>query len=474
MSAFSRFPVPFLHPINGSGTPYPGALLYFYTAGTTTPLDTYSDLNLSVPNTNPVVADANGMFGQIFLGSVTYDVVLKTSAGATIWTAEDVAAAAVSAATTTVAGIVELATTAEALTGSSTTLGMTPATVAAAIQQGFSYGTTGGTANAITVTPTVTPTALASGMVLYFRALSNNTAATTINYAGLGAVSARVDGGSGATACAGGEIVANNVYSATYSGADSCWLVSPVGFNPASANSATLGASMAPGDKLLIWDLSALAPKGMTRSTLYPFSSKTGNYTATDDDCGGTIRFSGLSADATLTLPAVSGRAGYMLTILCSDTTYGVTVDGNSSETIDGVTSRKTCGPAPVTIYCDGSAWHTIHGVWRSRSAAYTLAASTTTTFAHGLGITPTQIRFVLEALSGDAGYEAGAFLILSYNLQSIGSGSAMYGWTTQADATNVYLRCTATQLGTVVNQDTYLQANLTYGNWSVKIIAEG
>ena len=230
---------------------------------------------------------------------------------------------------------------------------------------------------------------------------------------------------------------------------------------------------MAPGDKLLIWDLSALAPKGMTRSTLYPFSSKTGNYTATDDDCGGTIRFSGLSADATLTLPAVSGRAGFMLTILCADSTYGVTVDGNASETIDGVTSRKTCGPNPVTIYCDGSAWYTIHGTWRSRSAAYTIAASTTTTFAHGLGLTPNSVRFIAECLSADANYAAGDKLILGYNLQSIGSGSAMYGWITQADDTNVYLRCTATQFGTVVNKTSYLQSNLTYGSWSVKIIAE-
>lgn len=268
MSAFSRFPVPFLHPVNGSGTPYPGALLYFYTAGTTTPLDTYSDLNLSVPNANPVVADANGLFGQIFLGSGTYDVVLKTSGGATIWTAEDVAAAAVSAATTTVAGIVELATTAEALTGSSAVLGMTPATVAAAIQQGFSYGTTGGSANAITVTPTVTPSALASGMVMYFRASSTNTAATTINYAGLGVVSARVMGSSGVTACGGGEIIANNVYRAVYSGSDSAWVIENVGWVPAAINNLTAETALAVGDKFLMYDISGLVPKSITLTTM--------------------------------------------------------------------------------------------------------------------------------------------------------------------------------------------------------------
>ena len=62
---------------------------------------------------------------------------------------------------------------------------------------------------------------------------------------------------------------------------------------------------------------------------------------------------------------------------------------------------------------------------------------------------------------------------MLGYNLQSLGSGSAIYGWVTQADATNVYLRCSASQFGTVLNQDTLLQANLTYGDWSVRIVAE-
>jgi hypothetical protein len=268
MSAFSRLPVPFLHPVNGSGTPYPLAKAYFYVAGTTTPQDTYSDKDLTIPNTNPVVADANGLFGQIFLGSGTYDVALKTSADATIWTAEDVAAAAVSAATTTVSGIIELATTAEALTGSSTTLGMTPATVAAAVQQGFSYGTTGGSANAITVTPTIAPTALASGMECYFRASSTNTGATTINYAGLGAVSARVHGASGATACVGGEIITNNVYKATYSGADSCWLVAAVGWTPAALTALTAETSLAVGDEFLMYDVSGFVPKKITVTSM--------------------------------------------------------------------------------------------------------------------------------------------------------------------------------------------------------------
>lgn len=268
MAAYSRVPVPFLQPVNGSGVPYPAAKLYFYIANTTTPLDTYTDAALSVPNAHPVVADANGIFPVIYLGSSTYDVVLKTSADATVWTAEDVAATALSSATTTVTGTVELATTAEALTGSSTSLAMTPATVAASIQQGFSYGTTSGSANAVIVTPTITPSALAAGMTCTFRASSTNTAATTLDYGGLGPIAVKVHGASGATACNGGEFIANNVYTCTYSSSDSCWLVDAAGWTPAALNALTAETAVVDGDKFLMYDVSGKVPKSVTAAVM--------------------------------------------------------------------------------------------------------------------------------------------------------------------------------------------------------------
>lgn len=48
-----------------------GAKLYWYQSGTTTPINTYSDIDLTVPNTNPVLADASGRFPQIFLADDT-------------------------------------------------------------------------------------------------------------------------------------------------------------------------------------------------------------------------------------------------------------------------------------------------------------------------------------------------------------------------------------------------------------------
>lgn len=45
----------------------PGAKLYFYASGTSTPQDTYQDIDLTTAHANPVVADAEGYFDPIYL-----------------------------------------------------------------------------------------------------------------------------------------------------------------------------------------------------------------------------------------------------------------------------------------------------------------------------------------------------------------------------------------------------------------------
>lgn len=70
-----------------------GSLLYSYAAGTSTPLATYTDKNCTVglENTNPIVLDSLGQPpNAVFLTNVGYKFILKTSAGVTVWTADDV------------------------------------------------------------------------------------------------------------------------------------------------------------------------------------------------------------------------------------------------------------------------------------------------------------------------------------------------------------------------------------------------
>lgn len=73
-----------------NGAPLNGGLLYSYEAGTTTPLATYTTAALTVANANPLVLDSAGR-GLYFLApSTAYKLVLKTSAGVTIWTVDNV------------------------------------------------------------------------------------------------------------------------------------------------------------------------------------------------------------------------------------------------------------------------------------------------------------------------------------------------------------------------------------------------
>ena len=61
-------PDPRLREFSGLGVVLPGALLSTFVAGpSTTPLATYADGNGITLNSNPVVADAGGLFGPIFL-----------------------------------------------------------------------------------------------------------------------------------------------------------------------------------------------------------------------------------------------------------------------------------------------------------------------------------------------------------------------------------------------------------------------
>ena len=68
-----------------------GYKLEFFETGTSTPKDTYSDVGLTVPNTNPVIADSSGRFPQIFVESLAdYKAILKDEIDNVIWTSDPV------------------------------------------------------------------------------------------------------------------------------------------------------------------------------------------------------------------------------------------------------------------------------------------------------------------------------------------------------------------------------------------------
>lgn len=71
----ARLILPYQRVEDLNGHPLPGAKMFFYESGTVNLKNTYSDEALTTPNTNPVIADSQGQFGDIFL-SGAYSVKL--------------------------------------------------------------------------------------------------------------------------------------------------------------------------------------------------------------------------------------------------------------------------------------------------------------------------------------------------------------------------------------------------------------
>lgn len=86
----ARFQLPLAQVMTAIGEVGAGYKLWFYTTGTDTPLDTYSDSANTTPNANPVVADASGTWDDIFLADVAYKVTLTDDDDALLWTADPV------------------------------------------------------------------------------------------------------------------------------------------------------------------------------------------------------------------------------------------------------------------------------------------------------------------------------------------------------------------------------------------------
>jgi hypothetical protein len=75
-----------------AGAVLDGGKLYFYAAGTSTPLDTYSDVGLTTPNTNPIILNSAGRSANaIFFTASSYKLICKDSADVTLWTRDDIA-----------------------------------------------------------------------------------------------------------------------------------------------------------------------------------------------------------------------------------------------------------------------------------------------------------------------------------------------------------------------------------------------
>lgn len=89
MSAGTLAPYAFPQAFDDNGDPLDGGLLYTYASGTSTPAVTWTDGDLLVPNTNPIVLTTGGRY-QIYLGPTSYKFILKNAAGVVVDTTDPV------------------------------------------------------------------------------------------------------------------------------------------------------------------------------------------------------------------------------------------------------------------------------------------------------------------------------------------------------------------------------------------------
>ena len=112
----------------------------------------------------------------------------------------------------------------------------------------------------------------------------------------------------------------------------------------------------------------------------FSFSTQAGDYTILDDDGFTTVAFSDTSSDRTCTLPTAADNTNRRLVIKNISTDKGkVTVDGESSEAIDGYTTvALDFKDSYIEIHCDGSNWYIVSTNLTSRWKNYTLTATGT------------------------------------------------------------------------------------------------
>lgn len=123
----------------------------------------------------------------------------------------------------------------------------------------------------------------------------------------------------------------------------------------------TLTLASADGSVSIVGDSSTdtidFSVSAIGRSSL-PFVTKTTNYTLTTSDV--VVLSNVTSAATTYTLPAAStwsGRFFIIKDIAGKAGTYNLTIDGNSSELIDGeLTYKVTINYQSVTLYSNGTA----------------------------------------------------------------------------------------------------------------------
>jgi hypothetical protein len=181
------------------------------------------------------------------------------------------------------------------------------------------------------------------------------------------------------------------------------------------ANSQTVGIK-ASSSMSETWDLTLPTTNGSVGQVLRTDGSgvtswispvttfaQTGSYTITDTDGYTAILITTGASDRTVTLPTAADNSGREITIKKVDSGAGkLTIDGESSETIDGATTVVLFKQhESITIYCDGVEWHILGSRWASGDYTPSNTAATNSDGAANLSGKFTRINKDYVAVAG-------------------------------------------------------------------------
>jgi hypothetical protein len=463
--------------LDGNGKPYAAAKAFFYDTGTTTPKATYSDAGLTAINANPVVADSEGHFPDIYLVAGRYKVDLRTTANVSIDVLDPVDAtqqliSSASAPATTYAflryhntsdgnvyrrnaansgwilegpvdSLLNAASTSDVLTGTDTTKAVTPDALAALWQRGTDIAS-------------ASPLSLPAGGGGVFTV----TGTSTVN---------------GITTAHGGRRVALR-FSGSLQLTHSASFILPGGVNitTAAGDQAEFINDAAQDASGSNWRcVSYLRANGTpVIDSPWPTIINTASYTVTPTDANAFIGFGLMTGATTLSLPPAASFAGQKLFVRNSSPSYGVTIDPNGSETIDGVATRRTFGVSVLTIFSDGSQWLTTSGRYLYFSGDQTITSGGGHTLAHGLGVKPVKVWGELLCTTASGGYAPGDIINMGVHYHD---GTNMRNAVIRIDATNIVVQyaALATNVFSAPNKTTGALENLANTSWSARYYAE-
>jgi hypothetical protein len=203
--------------------------------------------------------------------------------------------------------------------------------------------------------------------------------------------------------------------------------------------------------------------------------TKTGNYTVTTGDRNGSITYSGMSADATLTLPtAASFGLGNIFWFSHEDTginpAYSVTIDGSTTETVDGALTRKAWSGTRIGLMAISGGWKTICGNWHAISPQQTVNAGDDATIAHGQPIAPQIITGFLINLTTELGYAAGDRVNYQGYVDT-GGGTGSTGIAVWSDSGNFGYSIGSSFTPRVPHKTTGALTAITAGNWAFVVV---